>query len=127
MPPSRRLVASAVALVMLLGLSGALFLARHSLPALPTPLGPIAPLELVATMLAMAAGGAIARDGFRWIAVALVLSIGLAGAASAYALAEQAPPLRWLVRNTGLQLALSALVAWAAAFAGERIAARRCG
>ena len=124
-PPSRRLVATTVALVLLLGLSGALFLVRHSLPALTTALGPIAPLELVATMVAMAAGGAIARGGFRWIAVALVLAIGLASTASAYALAEQSPPLAWVMRNTALQLALSGLAAWAAAFAGERFAARR--
>ena len=124
-PPSRRLVATTVALVLLLGLSGALFLVRHSLPALTTALGPITPLELVVTMVAMAAGGTIARGGFRWIAVALVLAIGVASTASAYALAEQSPPWGWVMRNTGLQLTLSGLVAWAAAVAGERIAARR--
>ncbi|MGY3266614.1 hypothetical protein [Lysobacter sp. HA35] len=126
-PPSRRLVACAVALLVMLALTGLLFLTRRSFAGWMTPIGLIAPLDLLAVAFAMAAGGFIARRGFGIPAVALVVLIGIGSAiaAFAYAPAEQTGAARWLMRNTALQLVLSAIVAWAAAMVGERVAAIR--
>jgi hypothetical protein len=92
-----------------------------------TPLGPVVPVDLLAVALSMATGGAIARTGFRSWAVVLVVIAGIAGAVAAYGYAPPAVPgtARWLLRNTALQLVLSAGVAWLAAHAGQRWAARR--
>ena len=126
-PVQRRLLAGAVALLLLLALTALTFVAQHSLDGWMTPLGLLAPLDLLAVALSMGVGGAISRRGFRGWAVALVLIAGLAGAVAAYG---TAPPAmahvgRWLLRNTALQMLLSAAVAWAAAHAGQQLAARR--
>ncbi|WP_133479414.1 hypothetical protein [Cognatilysobacter segetis] len=126
-PVQRRLLAGTVALLLLLVLTALTFVARHALDGWMTPLGLVAPLDLLAVAVSMGAGGVIARHGFRGWAVALVVIAGLAGAMAAYG---TAPPAmahagRWMLRNTALQLLLSAAVAWAAAHAGQRWALRR--
>ncbi|WP_133500225.1 hypothetical protein [Cognatilysobacter terrigena] len=55
----------------------------------------------------------------------MLIGIGSAVAAYTGAPPEQTTAGRWLLRNAGLQLVLSALVAWGAAVVGERIAAAR--
>jgi hypothetical protein len=126
-PVQRRLLAGAVALLLLLALTAVTFVARHSLDGWMTPLGLLAPFDLVAVGLSMGVGGAIARRGFRGWAVARVLIAGVTSAIAAYGYAPStvAGVGRWLLRNTALQVLLSAAVAWAAAHAGQRIAARR--
>src|SRR6476661_2916928 len=129
MPASRRLVATTVAALLLLVLGGLALAIRHGAGWWMTPLGLISPLDLVATALAMGVGGFIAQRGFLPIAVGLVVVVGLA---SAIAGNLQAPSLdrdmaHWLLANALLQMVLSAVVAAAAAYAGERIAARRAG
>lgn len=126
-PNERRVLGGTVAVLALLALDALLLVTRGSLDGWMTPLGHVAPLDLLAVALAMLAGGAVARQGFRGWAVALVVLVGLTGAIAAYG---QAPPSlqdvpRWLLRNTGLQLLLSAPLAWWAAHAGQRLAARR--
>jgi hypothetical protein len=123
----RRLLAAAVALLLLLALTTALFFLRPAAEGWRTPLGTIAPLDLLAVALSMAVGGAIARRDFRGWAVALVVIAGVASAVAAYGAAPAAMTHvgDWLLRNTVLQMLLSALVAWAAAYAGEQWAARR--
>jgi hypothetical protein len=123
----RRLLGAAVAVLLLFALTTVLFLLRPAPVAWSTPLGVVEPLELLAVALSMGAGGAIARHGFRGWAVALVVIAGVASAAAAYGYAPTTMTRvgDWLLRNTALQLLLSALVAWGAAHAGERFAARR--
>ena len=126
-PNERRVLGGTVAVLSLLAIDALLLVTRGSLDGWMTPLGHVAPFDLLAVAAAMALGGAVARQGFRGWAVVLVILVGLTGAIAAYG---QAPPSlqdvpRWLLRNTGLQLLLSAVVAWAAAHAGERLAARR--
>ena len=126
-PMQRRLLACAVALIVLLALTALLYVTRHGLGGWMTPLGLVAPLDLVAIALSMGVGGFVARHGFRGWAVALVVVLGIASAVTAYG---YAPPGatgagRWLLRNTLLQLALSAGIAWASAMLGERWAMRR--
>lgn len=125
--PPRPLVACAIALVVLLLLTGVLYVTRRSLGGWVTPLGVVAPWDLLSIAVAMTVGGAIARRKFALPAVALVLLTGLLSAIAAYgfAPADKTGAVHWLLRNTALQLALSALVAWGAAVAGERLAARR--
>jgi hypothetical protein len=126
-PLQRRVFAAAVALLLLLALTAATYVARLSLDGWMTPLGLLAPLDLLAVAISMAIGGAIAVHGFRGWAVALVLIAGIAGAVAGYSTAPPAVAQAggWLLRNTALQLLLSAAVAWASAHAGERYAARR--
>ena len=126
-PLQRRLIAAAVALLLLLVLTGVLLVLKPTAAGWSTPLGVIAPLDLLAVALSMGAGGAIARQGFRGWAVALVVIAGIAGTIAAYGYAPTAMTHvgDWLLRNTALQMLLSALVAWAAAHAGERFVARR--
>jgi hypothetical protein len=126
-PVQRRMLAAAAALLLLLALTTALFVLRPMAEGWRTPLGTVAPLDLMAVALSMAVGGAIARQGFRGWAVALVVIAGVASAIAAYGNAPAAMTHvgGWLLRNTVLQMLLSALVAWAAAHAGERWAARR--
>lgn len=123
----RRLLAAAIALLLLLALTAATLLARPMQGQWRTPLGFVAPFELLAVVLSMGVGGVIARQGFRGWAVALVVIAGIASAVAAYGLAPPALPGtgRWLLRNTVLQMLLSAAAAWAAAAVGERLAARR--
>lgn len=123
----RRLLAGTVALLLLLALTALAYVSRHSLGGWMTPLGLVAPLDLFAVALSMAIGGAIARQGFRGWAVLLVVLASVSSAIAAYGYAPPAVSgaARWLLRNTALQTLLSALVAWAAAHAGERWAARR--
>lgn len=126
-PPPRRLVACAIALVVLVALTGALFLLHRSDGGWATPLGPVEILDLLAVAIAMGIGGAVARQGFAPAAVGLVLLIGITSSMAAYggAPAVHGGALHWLLRNTALQLVLSALVAWGAAVGGERFAATR--
>ncbi|AXK73024.1 hypothetical protein DWG18_12545 [Lysobacter sp. TY2-98] len=126
-PPPRRLIACAVALVVLVALTGALFLLHRSNGGWSTPLGSVEILDLLAVAIAMGVGGVIARQGFGIAAVGLVLLIGITSSMAAYggAPAVHGGAVHWLLRNTALQLVLSAIVAWGAAVAGERIAARR--
>ena len=126
-PLDRRVLACAVAMLVLLALTGAIFLTRRSLGGWMTPIGLVAPLDLLAVAVAMGVGGAVARQGFvRW-AVLLVVLVGLTSAIAAYGYAPptQSGVIAWLARNTALQLVLSALVAGGAALAGERLGARR--
>ncbi|TZF89959.1 hypothetical protein [Cognatilysobacter lacus] len=122
----RRLLAAAVALIVLLASTGLAFLS-HTLLGWMTPVGLFAPLDLLAVALSMFVGGWIARRGFRGWAVVLVVLAGITSAVAAYGYAPPAMQgtAHWLLRNTALQLALSAAVAWMAASAGERVAARR--
>lgn len=128
-PLQRRLVACAVALFTLLLLTALSYVARHTLDGWMTPLGLVAPLDLVAVAVAMGAGGFVAQRGFRGWAVALVVMVGIASAITAYGYVPptQSGAGRWLLRNTMLQLVLSAGVAWFAAQGGQRLAARRAG
>jgi hypothetical protein len=121
------MLAATASLLLLLALTTALFVVRPMAAGWRTPLGTIAPLDLMAVALSMAVGGVIARQGFRGWAVALVVIAGVASAIAAYGNAPAAMTHvgDWLLRNTVLQMLLSALVAWAAAQAGERWAARR--
>lgn len=130
-PLQQRLVAAAVALIVMLVLTALVYVTQRTLGGWMTPLGLIAPLDLLAVAVSMAMGGAIARRDFRRWAVLLVVVAGVASAVTAYAYAPPTPTsaAHWLLRNTALQLVLSAGVAWLAAWAGEsirqRIEARR--
>lgn len=126
-PPSRRLLASTVALLLLFAFTALLYVERHRLGGWMTRFGLVAPFDLIAVAVAMTAGGYIARGGFRALAVGFVLLVGIASAITAwgYAPPEQTGAARWLLRNTALQLALSCGVAWAAAHLGQRFATRR--
>lgn len=123
----RRLLASTIALLLFLVFTGVLYAVRRSLGGFMTPLGLLAPLDLLAVAASMAAGGFVARAGFRALAVGFVLLVGVASAfvAWGYAPPTQTGAARWLLHNTLLQLALSAVVAWCAAHAGQRLATRR--
>ena len=123
----RRLLACIVATLVLLVIEGAMLLSPGPLGGRMTPLGFVAPLDLLAVAVAMAVGGVIARRGFRVPAVGLVVLVVISSAISDYGQAgqEAGDEGRWLTRNTGLQLVLAALVAWVAAAAGEIWARRR--
>ncbi|GAB6196933.1 hypothetical protein [Lysobacter xanthus] len=126
MHPTRRLAACTLAALVLLALGGLGLLMRGNAVGWMSPLGLVSPWDLVATAIAMVAGGVVARRDFVVPAVLIVLVVGIAGAVGAYV---AAPPRvsgvgRWLLHNTLLQLALSMLVAGVAARAGERLAAR---
>lgn len=126
-PVQRRLVGGLVALLLLALLTAAMFLYPGRAGGWMTPLGLIAPLDLLAVVPSMAAGGAIARQGFRGWAVVLVILAGISSMIAAYGFAppSMAGSAHWLLRNTSFQLLLSAVLAWIAADVGQRFAARR--
>jgi hypothetical protein len=89
--------------------------------------GRIHGITLATTAVAMFAGGLVAGSGFRAAAPALVALAWLASLASAWLMAPDtiSAPARLLLRDNLPTLALTLVTAWAAAFAGERLAARR--
>lgn len=124
--PVRTLIACTVALAALLGLMAIGAWADWPAAARATRFGLVPTWELVAVAIAMGAGGAIAREGFRRPALALVALAWLASIAAAWLFAPRGSEgaAAWLLRNELLGLVLSAATAWVAAGAGERLAAR---
>lgn len=92
-----------------------------------TPLGLIAPGDILGAALGGLAGGWVARRGFRVIAVGLVLAAGLAGVLTAWVASDLSASAStiWLMRNALAPLVLASAVAWLAAAMGERLAQRR--
>lgn len=98
--------------------------------AIDTGLGSIALVDLLATFVAMLAGGWIARRNFRWIAVALnaISWLAILAVLLLAADATSPPPMRSLSTLLGynaLAIVLSLALAWLGAALGERLAGRR--
>lgn len=126
--PMHRLAASVALLVVVLALSMALPAISSPLDReLGSPLGPIPTADLLAMAVAAFAAGIIGRDGFRYWAVALAAVVWLLRLA---ALIIVAPAMTEtssgdLLKSHLPGLPLGMLVAWFAAFAGERFAEQR--
>lgn len=125
----RQLLACIAALALMLGFDLAIRLSGRALDLpVDTGWGTLPLAGLLVTALAMAAGGWIARRGFRllavllatvvWLGVAIVLALGaLAGdGPAAFGLPE-------VLHEFGLAMALSLVAAWLGASLGERLAA----
>lgn len=123
-PPTRLLAGGLAALVLLLAATA--WVGWIEAPRLRTPLGPVSLPDLASVAVAMAAGGFVARDGFRGLAVLLVALAGISATAAAWALAPEALPDagRWLLRQHAFGLLLELATAWLAAHAGQRAAGR---
>lgn len=95
-----------------------------------SPLGPVPLADLASVLLAMAAGGAVARSPrFRAVAVALQALVWAAIIATLYLAHDGSPvsslPLSTVLRHNAAALLLSLLAAGAGAWLGERLALRR--
>ncbi|GAB2505392.1 hypothetical protein [Lysobacter humi (ex Lee et al. 2017)] len=124
---SQRLLVACVVALAVMSLCMGLGLLGGAFRGWMTPLGLIAPGDLLGAAFGGIAGGWIARRGFRMLAIGLVLAAGLAGVLGAWVssdLSAQASTL-WLMRNALAPLVLASIVAWLAAAAGERLAQRR--
>lgn len=123
--PLRTLLACTVALMLLLALMGVATWADWPMGGRSTRFGLIPTWELAGIAVAMTAGGAIARTGFRLPAVLLVVLTSIASVAAAWLFSPEhgAEAGAWLLRNTLASLVLNAAIAWLAAGAGERLAA----
>lgn len=92
-----------------------------------TVLGIVPVGSIVATLVAMALGGWIARRRFHWIAVALTAAVWVA---TIVALVALAPPtaasmsLPGIVKFNALAIVLGLLASWLGARLGERLAMR---
>lgn len=126
---SPRLLTACVVALAIMSLCIALALFAPALRGWMTPLGLIAPGDLLGAALGGFAGGWIARRGFRMIAIGLVLVAGLAGVLAAWIGSDlsASTSTTWLMRNALAPLVLASVVAWLAAAAGERLAQRRDG
>ena len=124
--PQRLLTACVAALAVMIACMAAA-LVGDALRGWMTPLGLIAPGDLLGAALGGFAGGWIARRGFRMLAIGLVLAAGLAGVAVAWVSSDlsAASATVWLMRNALAPLVLASVIAWLAAWAGERLAQRR--
>lgn len=120
----RVLIAAAVTLVVLLVLEGLVAGIAPAAGNVMTRVGLIPAWDLAATVVATFIGGLVARRGFRWIAVALIALVWLAGIVAAWMMAPADLPgaSDWLIRNNAVGLVLNVAAAWIAAFAGERLA-----
>ena len=123
--PLRTLLACTVALLLLLALMAVATWADWPMGGRSTRFGLIPTWELAGVAVAMAAGGAIARTGFRLPAVLLVVLTSIASVAMAWLFSPErgAEAGTWLLRNTLASLVLNAAMAWLAAGAGERLGA----
>jgi hypothetical protein len=120
---------AALAVLLAVGLLTTLLGPRVN-QAIDTGLGSIALVDLLATFVAMVAGGWIARRNFRWLAVALnaiswiaILAVLLLAADATSPPAMQSLPA--LLQYNGLAILLSLVFAWLGAALGERLADRR--
>lgn len=125
--PVRILLASTVALGLLFLAIAVAFWAEWPVGGRATRFGLVPTWELAVTVVAMGAGGWIARSGFRWPAVALVALAWLASLLAAWLFAPAGSDATALplLRQNGLTLLVGAAAAWVAAGAGERLARRR--
>lgn len=120
---------AALAVLLAFGLLASLLGPRVN-QAIDTGLGSVALVDLLATFVAMLAGGWVARRNFRRIAVALnaiswvaILSVLLLAAD-----ATSPPPMQSLpalLQYNALAIVLSLALAWLGAAWGERLANRR--
>lgn len=91
-----------------------------------TPLGPLPLLDVLTVLLAMAAGGFIARNAmFRWAAIGLVVLmwlLTLSTLASSTGLNSSGPlhSVQGILKYNALAIVLSLIAAWGGAFFGER-------
>lgn len=125
--PVRILLASTVALGLLFLAIAVGFWADWPIGGRATRFGLVPTWELAVTVVAMGAGGWIARSGFRGPAVALVAATWLASLLAAWMLAPAESGVAGLplLRENGLTLLVGVAAAWVAAGAGERLARRR--
>lgn len=119
---------AALATLLAFGLLGTLVGPRVN-QAIDTGLGSIALIDLLATFVAMLAGGWIARRGFGWIAVALnaISWIAILTVLLVSADATSPPPMQSLpalLQYNALAIMLSLALAWLGAVLGERLSAR---
>lgn len=123
----RLLLACLAALAVMLGFDLATLLSGRALD-LPvrTGWGTVPVIGLLVTALAMAAGGWVARRGFRivalllaalvWLCVVTVVELG------ALSSRESLIGLTDILRHSALAMVLSLVAAWSGAALGERIA-----
>jgi hypothetical protein len=128
--PRRLLAGALVALVVMIAGSLAVQMAGARLDReIASPLGPVPVTDVLGVLLAMTAGGAIARSrAFRWIAVALQALVWASIIATLYIAHDGSPvsslPLSTVLRHNAAALVLSLLVAGLGAWAGEWLALR---
>lgn len=125
-PPERLLLATLAALAALLVVNAALRYAP--LPIAAAGASPrVSWAEVAGVLLAMALGGAIARDRrFRWIALAIVAATGALTVALAYLVPapDGMPPLTTVLRDVAPGVGLGLLAAGLGAWTGERLGPR---
>lgn len=129
--PKRLLGGALVALVVMVAASLLVQLFAMQLNReLGSPLGPVPVADVVSVLLAMAAGGAVARSrAFRWVAIALQILVWAAIVATLYLAHDGSPvsslPLPAMLRHNAAALVLSLLAAGLGAWIGERLTLRR--
>ncbi|MEG3193174.1 hypothetical protein [Lysobacter sp. D1-1-M9] len=98
---------------------------------LDTALGPLPLADILGVLLAMGAGGWVARrPGFRWLALGLMAAVWLATLAvlGTFAAPGGPAPMRSIVamlQYNALAIVLTLAAAWLGAVLGERAAHRR--
>lgn len=127
----RMLAGALVALVVMIAGSLVVQLAGMQFSReIASPLGVIPLNDIVSVLLAMIAGGAVARSpAFRWVAVALQALVWAAIIATLYLAYDGSQvstlPLSNVLRLNAAALASSLLAAGLGAWIGERLALRR--
>jgi hypothetical protein len=126
--PRRLLAGALVALVVMIAGSLVVQMAGAQLNReFISPFGPVPLADVVSVLLAMTAGGAVARSrAFRWVAVVLQALVWAAIIAMLYLAHDGSPvsslPLSMMLQHNAAALALSLIAAGLGAWLGERLA-----
>lgn len=120
---------SAAAVLLLFAIATRLF-GLDARQAIDTGIGPIPLIDVFAALIAMAAGGAIARHAqFRWVALLLMVAMWALTLFTivSMALPDSPPPMRSIagaLKYNALAIVLTLAAAFAGALLGERLARR---
>ncbi|QWP77979.1 hypothetical protein J5226_06120 [Lysobacter sp. K5869] len=101
--------------------------------ALDTGIGPLPLIDVLAALVSMFLGGALARNAwFRWIAIALMAAMWALTLFTvvSMALPDSPPPMRSIgaaLKFNALAIALTLIAAFGGALLGERFGLKRAG